>query len=184
MTQAIQIGRLLRAGTPGFVVGCRVTQLDTPSFGALVKAPVSADYEIYGLIYDIHIDDDGLVRQLVTAEGVDESVINDNRVNRNVPLEMSVLAVGYRQGGQIYHLLPPRPPLSLDVIYLCDPRGAAPVHLRRAIWLLPPRAARSGSAGGRAAGGARPAGAAGSRCRRRPILGQPGDPGADHPAAR
>jgi hypothetical protein len=121
MTQAIPVGRLLRAGTPGFVVGCRVTQLDSPSFGALVKAPAGAGYDIFGLIYDIHVDDDGLVRQLVTAEGVDESVINDNRLNRNVPLEMSVLAVGYRQGGQVYHLLPPRPPLSLDVILLCDP---------------------------------------------------------------
>ena len=121
MTQAIPIGRLLRAGTTGFVVGCRVTQLYAPSFGALVKAPVSEGYEIFGLIYDIHVDDDGLVRQLVTAEGVDESVINDNRLNRNVPLEMSVLAVGYRQGSQIYHLLPPRPPLSLDVILLCGP---------------------------------------------------------------
>jgi hypothetical protein len=118
---AIQIGRLLRAGTSGFVVGCRVSQLDSPSFGALVKAPAGADYEIFGLIHDIHIDDDGLVRQLVTADGVDESIINDNRINRNVPLEMSVLSVGYRQGGRIYHLLPPRPPLSLDVIYRCAP---------------------------------------------------------------
>ncbi len=33
---------------------------------------------------------------------------------------MSVLAVGYEQDGKIYHLLPPRPPLSLDVIYLCS----------------------------------------------------------------
>jgi hypothetical protein len=28
--------------------------------------------------------------------------------------------VGYRQEGRIFHLLPPRPPLSLDKIYLCD----------------------------------------------------------------
>jgi hypothetical protein len=33
---------------------------------------------------------------------------------------MSVLAIGYEQDGKVYHLLPPRPPLSLDVIYLCD----------------------------------------------------------------
>ncbi len=121
MNHAIQIGRLLRAGTSGFVVGCRVSQLESPSFGALVKARLDEDYEIFGLITDIHIDDDGLVRQLVTAEGVDESVIADNRLNRNIPLEMSVLSVGYRKGEQIYHMLPPRPPLSLDRIYLCDP---------------------------------------------------------------
>jgi len=116
----IEVGRLLRAGTSGFVAGCRVNQLDAPSFGALVRAPLDADYQIYGLIHDIRIDDDGLVRQLVTAEGIEAAVIADNRVNRNVPVEMSVLAVGYEQGGRIFHLLPPRPPLSLDVIYLCD----------------------------------------------------------------
>lgn len=119
MTQ-IEIGRLLRAATSGFVVGCRVTQIEAPSFGALIRVPLERDYQIYGLIYDIHIDDDGLVRQLVTADGVDEAIIADNRVNRNVPLEMSVLAIGYRQEGRIYHLLPPRPPLSLDTIYLCE----------------------------------------------------------------
>lgn len=116
----IEIGRLLRAGTAGFVVGCRVSQLDEPSFGGLVRVSLPNDYHVYGLIYDIHIDDDGLVRQLVTAEAVDDAIIQDNRVNRNVPLEMSVLVVGYRQAGVISHLLPPRPPLSLDAIYLCD----------------------------------------------------------------
>jgi hypothetical protein len=117
---AIEIGRLLRAGTAGFVVGCRVSQLDSPSFGALVRVPLGGDYQVYGLIFDIHIDDDGLVRQLVTADGVDEGVIADNRLNRNVPIEMSVLVVGYQQSGRIFHLLPPRPPLSLDIIYLCE----------------------------------------------------------------
>lgn len=119
MTQ-IEIGRLLRAGTTGFIAGCRVNQLSVPSFGALVRAPLTDGYQVYGLIHDIHIDDDGLVRQLVTADGVSEEVMKDNRERRIVPVEMSVLAVGYEQDGNIRHLLPPRPPLSLDVIYLCD----------------------------------------------------------------
>ncbi len=119
--KAIEIGRLLRASTTGFVAGCRVNQLDIPAFGALVRAPLGESYQIYGLIYDIHIDDDGLVRQLVTAERVDAAIIADNRVNRNVPAEMNVLAVGYREGEAVRHLLPPRPPLSLDVIYQCTP---------------------------------------------------------------
>ena len=117
---AIQIGRLLRAGTSGFVVGCRVDQMDAPVLGGLVRVTQERGYQVYGIIYDIHIDDDGLVRQLATADRVDDNVIADNRVNRNIPLEVSVLAVGYRQDGQIYHLLPPHPPLSLDVIYLCE----------------------------------------------------------------
>jgi hypothetical protein len=117
---AIEIGRLLRAGTTGFVAGCRVSQIETPSFGALVRAPLQPGYQVYGLIHNIHIDDDGLVRQLVTTEEIDPAVIADNRVNRNVPIEMSVLAIGYQLDGAIYHLLPPRPALSLDAIYLCD----------------------------------------------------------------
>ena len=120
MTKEIEIGRLLRASTSGFVVGCKVSQIEAPSFGGLVRVPLEDGYQIYGLIYDIHIDDDGLVRQLVTSETVDENIIADNRVNRNVPLEMSVLSIGYRQNGRISHLLPPRPPLSLDRILSCE----------------------------------------------------------------
>jgi len=116
---AIQIGHLLRSGTTGFVAGCPVAQLDAPTLGALVRAPLENDYSVYGLITDIHIEDDGLVRQLVTVENISTEVIRDNRERRIVPMEMSVLAVGYGQGKEIFHLLPPRPPLSLDVIYLC-----------------------------------------------------------------
>lgn len=117
---SIEIGRLLRAGTAGFIAGCAVSQFETPVFGALVRAPLGNGYEVYGLIHDIHIDDDGLVRQLVTTGHVSEEVMKDNRERRIVPIEMSVLSVGYAQDGKIQHLLPPRPPLSLDRILLCD----------------------------------------------------------------
>jgi hypothetical protein len=118
----IEIGRLLRAGTTGFIAGCSVSQFEAPAFGALVRAPLGDQYQVYGLIYDIHIDDDGLVRQLVTADNVSAEVMRDNRERRIVPVEMSVLSVGYEQAGKIHHLLPPRPPLSLDVINSCDDR--------------------------------------------------------------
>ena len=114
------IGRLLRAGTTGFVIGMRVSEWEAPAFGALVRIPLGPGYEIYGLIHNIHIDDDGLVRQLITADRVDEAIIADNRENRNIPIEISVIAIGYVEDGRIRHLLPPRPPLSLDSIYLCN----------------------------------------------------------------
>jgi hypothetical protein len=120
MTTSIQIGHLLRAGTTGFVAGCSVSQLEAPALGALVRAPLSESYQVFGLITDIHIEDDGLVRQLVTAGNISPEVMHDNRERRIVPVEMSVLAVGYELDGKIFHLLPPRPPLSLDVIYLCS----------------------------------------------------------------
>lgn len=116
----IEIGRLLRAGTTGCVIGCRVSQLNTPAFGGLVRIPLDSGYQVYGLIHDIHIDDDGLVRQLVTTENISEDVLLDNRMNRNVPVEISVIFCGFDQDGRISHLLPPRPPLSLDAIYTCS----------------------------------------------------------------
>jgi hypothetical protein len=122
-----EIGHLLRAGITGFVAGCQVSQFSVPSFGSLVSVMPegSEKYKIYGLIYDIHIDDDGLIRQLVTTETISREIIKDNRERRIVPVEMSVLAVGYEQDGRIHHLLPPRPPLSLDVIYACDDKEIA-----------------------------------------------------------
>lgn len=123
MTQSINLefGRILRASTAGFAVGCRVGELQNPAFGSLVKAqPVDEREAIYGLIYDMHIDDDPLVRRLVLAENPPESVINDQRDNRLLPIEMSVLAVGYAQNGVIRHSLPPRPPLNLDPVELCQ----------------------------------------------------------------
>jgi hypothetical protein len=115
----IEIGRLLRAGTTGCVIGCRVTQIDTPAFGGLVRIPLADGSQTYGLIHDIHIDDDGLVRQLVTAGEIDEGIILDNRQNRNVPVEIGVLFVGSEREGRVSHMLPPRPPLTLDQIFTC-----------------------------------------------------------------
>jgi hypothetical protein len=116
----IEIGRLLRAGITGCVVGCRVSQLNVPAFGDLVRIPLADGTQVFGLIHDIHIDDDGLVRQLVTAAQISPEVIQDNRENRNVPVEVSVLFVGCQQAGRVSHLLPPRPPLTLDAIYPCS----------------------------------------------------------------
>jgi len=117
---ALPIGHLLHSSITQFVAGCAVSQLEAPAFGSLVRAPLDQDYSVYGLIHDIHIDEDGLVRQLVTAGNVSPEVMRDNRERRIVPVEMSVLTVGYEQDGKIFHMLPPRPPLSLDVIYLCS----------------------------------------------------------------
>lgn len=119
MSENNEIGRILRASTTGFAVGCRVTQLSLPAFGGLVRAqPVDEREAIYGLIYDMHIDDDPLVRRLVLAEDPPESVINDQRNNRLLPIEMSVLAIGYQLNGRLQYGLPPRPPLNLDPVEL------------------------------------------------------------------
>ena len=115
------VGRLLRAGTQGFTIGCQVRQLSGPSFGCLVKAqPADAREAIFGLIYNMNVDDDPLVRRLILADSQPEAVINDQRQNRLLPIEMNVLAVGYCRDGRFFHGLPPRPPLNLDPVVLCD----------------------------------------------------------------
>jgi len=116
----IMIGKLLRSDNTGFVAGCRVSELQAPTFGALVKVPIENGAEIYGLVSNISISDDGLVRQIVSGVSIPSEYTADNRYNRNLPVEISVLAVGYQEKERIYHLLPPRPPLSLDSIYLCS----------------------------------------------------------------
>lgn len=119
------IGRVLSASTAGFSVGARVNQLDAPGFGMIVRAqPRSENREVvYGLLYDIRIDDDPMVKQLVLADSVSEEAIRDQHYHRIVPVEMKILAIGYLHngGGDVRYMLPPRPPLSLDPVYLCSP---------------------------------------------------------------
>jgi hypothetical protein len=115
------IGRLLRSSTTGYVFGCSVPEPEVPFFGALVKAPAQrGQTEVIGLIYDIVVEDDPFVRQMVATPGLDEVYIQDQRVNRQVPIEVSVLAVGYRDQAGFHHALPPQPPITLDRISQCS----------------------------------------------------------------
>ncbi len=117
---AIPIGRLLRANTTGCVMGCRLNQVSTPAFGDMIRIPLHDGKRIYGLVHEIHIDDDGLVRQLVSTE-VSPEIIEDNRQNRNAPIEMSVVFIGWEdEYARIYHTRVPYPPLTLDEIFPCD----------------------------------------------------------------
>ncbi len=121
----LQVGRVLRAGTRGFTIGCAVMQPDIPAFGSFVRAdgqePGSA---IYGLIYDVKVEDDPFVRQFISADPPEE-VVRDQRENRQIPIEVSVLTVGSgiqdetRQSTRIHHCLPTQPPVTMDWLYQC-----------------------------------------------------------------
>ena len=93
------VGRLLRASNRGFTFGCRLAETDAVLFGSLVRAQAQAGQtQVYGLVYEIQVTDDGLVRQLSVA---DESLLSeprpDERRHRAAPNEVSVLTVGYRR---------------------------------------------------------------------------------------
>ena len=121
MSTTLTIGWILRAGTAGFTVGCRVLQPNVPQFGDLVKVPLpNNNVTIFGLIYEVQVKDDPSMRQLILAGEMETEAILDQRENRLVPIEIGVLVVGYQQEDNIYQGLPPQPPLSLDVLILCD----------------------------------------------------------------
>ena len=120
MNDTITVGRILRATAANCVVGCQIDQEVMPVLGDMIQITDTQAESIFGLITDIHVADDGLVRQLITSNNIPQSVIQDNRLNRNVPLEFSVCFIGYTHEQTITHLLPPRPPLSLDEMRLCS----------------------------------------------------------------
>ena len=115
----IEVGRIIRSRTTRFAVGCQVLRPQVPVFGSLVKVRAMGDDEIYGLIHDVRMEDDPFVRQMATTDGLRPEYIEDQRRNRQVPIEVGVLVVGYSQAEEIHHWLPPQPPLSLDVIHTC-----------------------------------------------------------------
>lgn len=117
----LSVGRIIRSSTTRFAVGCQVLRPQVPAFGSLVKVPAMGDDQIYGLIHDVRMEDDPFVRQMAATEGLPAEYIEDQRRNRQVPIEVGVLVVGYRHSEEIYHRLPPQPPLSLDVIHTCAP---------------------------------------------------------------
>jgi hypothetical protein len=111
---------ILRAGAAGFTAGCRILLRDVPCFGDLVE--VRSSVTLFGLIYDVTIQDDPLVRQLVLADALEPQLILDQRENRLVPIELHILSVGYRLdgSGEIVQGLPPQPPASLETLRVCN----------------------------------------------------------------
>jgi hypothetical protein len=118
------IGRVLRSSTTTFSVGCRQLIAEQgqriPEFGALVRAEAKDGGLTYGLIYNVTIEDDAFVRQLVAAGVESAEIIEDQRRKRQVPIVVDVLVVGGGQGLAIHHRLPAQPPGTLEQIYLCS----------------------------------------------------------------
>lgn len=116
------VGRVLRASTRGFTCGTHSASIgQRHDFGAFVKVPIANDDHqwVIGLIYAVEIKDDLMISELVMAEAVNPNVMRDQRENRLIPVEISVLNVGYFNGYGFVHSLPPRPPMSLSAVSLC-----------------------------------------------------------------
>ncbi|MBC8099771.1 MAG: hypothetical protein H7Y11_10040 [Armatimonadetes bacterium] len=117
------IGRVLRASTRGFTCGTHSANIgQRHDFGAFVKVPVANDESqwVIGLIYAVEIKDDLMISELVMSEVINPNIMRDQRENRLIPVEISVLNIGYYTGAGFIHSMPPRPPMSLSAVELCS----------------------------------------------------------------
>ncbi len=121
MNHSNAFGRIISANSRECVAGYRTSEKELPQFASIVRIPVQEEssYQIYGLVTDVQIEQDDFLRQIAAADSISDEVLSDNRVNRNIPIVIRILFLGFQNESGFSHLLPPKPPLSLDSIYLC-----------------------------------------------------------------
>lgn len=120
-TNQSYIGRMLSANTRECVVSSLTPQNEIPPFGSMLRIPMGVGQpEIFAIVTDITLEEDGFLRQIAGSTGISQEVIRDAQENRNVPIVIRAAFLGYREGDRILHLLPPRPPVTLTEIYPCS----------------------------------------------------------------
>ena len=117
------IGRMLSANSRECVVSALTPQNEIPAFGSMLRIPMgNGQPEIYGVVTDVTLEEDGFLRQIAGSADISEEVIRDAQENRNVPIVIRVAFIGYMEEDRVLHLLPPRPPVTLTEIYPCTNR--------------------------------------------------------------
>jgi hypothetical protein len=116
------IGRVTRCSTQGFVGAVRQLDPQMPTFGTLCKAEAQqGNTYVVGAVYDISIEDDPFARYVASSERANSEQIADHVVNRQTPIEISAIALGYIKGDKYFFSLPPQPPLTMaQIIPLTD----------------------------------------------------------------
>jgi hypothetical protein len=113
----IFIGRVTRCSTRGFVGALRAPEPELPVFGGFCKAGAQQGKSyVIGVIYNISIEDDELTRQMAASNTPLEEELADQQFLRQVPVEYSVLSIGYQSNNRFFYSLPPQPPLALATI--------------------------------------------------------------------
>lgn len=112
------IGLVTRCSSRGFVGAKRLPETDLPIFGDFCAVEAQQGQStVIGLIYDISLQDDEFARQMAASENLDPKQLEDQRLNRLLPVEISALAVGFRSQDQLFQTLPPQPPISMAPIH-------------------------------------------------------------------
>ena len=117
------IGRMLSANSRECVVSSLTPQNEIPAYGSMLRIPLGEGQpEIYGVVTDVTLEEDGFLRQIASSADISEEVIRDAQENRSVPIVIRVAYIGYTEEDRVLHLLPPRPPVTLTSIYPCSAR--------------------------------------------------------------
>ena len=121
MTEKIEfIGRMLSANSRECVISTLSKPNSIPAFGSMLRIPLKTDdIEIYAVVTDITLEEDGFLRSIAGNAGLSDEVVLDAQENRNVPIVVRAAFLGYTEGDRLLHLLPPRPPVTLTEIYPC-----------------------------------------------------------------
>ncbi len=117
------IGRMLSANSRECVISSLTPQNEIPPFGSMLRIPLGyGQPEIYAVVTDITLEEDGFLRQIASSNAISDEVIRDAQENRNVPIVLRAAFIGYMEEDRVLHLVPPRPPVTLTEIYPCSAR--------------------------------------------------------------
>jgi hypothetical protein len=117
----IKIGRLIRSSSTDFVFGATIPEKQVPAFGSFVRASLpNQQGMMFGVIHNLTILNSEFLRRVATADvQIPQNMMADLRVSQ-LPIEVSVLSVGYQRGERIVCGVPPQPPISLEFVELCS----------------------------------------------------------------
>jgi len=115
------VGEIIEASTTDFTAQC-YELYQPPPLGSLVKTG-EENVEIYGIVANAATTSLEPGRRPI-ARGKDET--SEEEIYRSSPQllqllksEFSVLVVGHRQDGKLYHYLPPKPARIHGFVYQC-----------------------------------------------------------------
>jgi len=121
MEVTVKIGEVIEASSSQFVAQCYKLH-QPPPLGSLVKTK-EGSIEIYGVVYnaETHSLEPGRRPIARGSEGVEEvDVFQANpQLAKLLSTDFSALVVGYREEGEFFRYLPPRPACIHSFVYLC-----------------------------------------------------------------
>lgn len=122
METLVRIGEVIETSSSQFVAQCYQLH-QPPSLGSLVKTKDKL-IEIYGIVYnaETHSLEPGRRPIARGDEAGEEDIFQANpQLSKLLSTDFRALVAGYREGGKLFHYLPPRPACIHGFVYLCPP---------------------------------------------------------------